>query len=173
MTLAGVHIRKRLGRLSTLSRVRHYRGHGVHSPFVYALVRNVFMKRREVVGEQTALFRELLARRTVNRRRAVQLQNLYNYCGYTGYSFVGVAGIHPLRDGEIAVLTVACTAIERMVDEVGESRGVVCVIAPRDSDERLKACRRVVERHTGTSIDNRGYLLLFFNDRLPKQHFKL
>ena len=43
-----------------LSRARFFRGHGVHSPFVYDVVRNVFMRDTLLPGDR-ALFRELLA----------------------------------------------------------------------------------------------------------------
>ena len=58
---------RRLG--SRLARVRYFRGHGVHSPFVYDLVREVFM-RRELLPGGHALYDALLAA-GVSRRRAV------------------------------------------------------------------------------------------------------
>ncbi len=72
----------------------HFRGHGVHSPFVYSLVREVFL-----------------------------------FC-------------------------------ER------RSFGVNCV----HTDARTR--RRMASLHRSTSIERRGYLLLF-DDGLPKQHFRL
>ena len=82
-------ITKRLYRVAAGSvraaNVRHYRGHGVHSPFVYSLVRQVFMRRR-VEGSNTALYADLVLRH-VSRRRATQLQNLYTHCGYENFLF--------------------------------------------------------------------------------------
>ena len=66
-----------------LSRARFFRGHGVHSPFVYDVVRNVFMRDTLLPGDR-ALFRELLAA-GVPERRAVQLQNLAIHCGYASF----------------------------------------------------------------------------------------
>ncbi len=37
--------------LRTLRRLRHYRGHGIHSPLVYGLVREVFMRRVQAEGD--------------------------------------------------------------------------------------------------------------------------
>lgn len=42
-----------------LVRMRHFRGHGVHSPFVYAIVRQVLM-RRTLLGADTSLRDALL-----------------------------------------------------------------------------------------------------------------
>ena len=38
--------------------------------------------------------------------------------------------------------------------------------------ERQALCRQLVAAHRSTSVDNRGYLLLFHN-YLPKQHFRI
>jgi hypothetical protein len=51
--------------------------------------------------------------------------------------------------------------------------GVVCLLSPYESRTRSKACRTLIKNHRNTSVDNRGYLLMFFNPRHPKQHFKL
>jgi len=33
-------------------------------------------------------------------------------------------------------------------------------------------CRQIVAAHRSTTVDNRGYLLIF-NNNLPKQHFRI
>ena len=57
-----------------LVRARYFRGHGVHSPFVYDIVRSVFM-RDDLLPGRRDLYDALLTA-GVSRRRAVQLQNL-------------------------------------------------------------------------------------------------
>ena len=55
MKRTGRNLRRRLRGISRLtdrlSRARHFRGHGVHSPFVYGLVREAFMFHRLRDGE--------------------------------------------------------------------------------------------------------------------------
>ena len=42
----GLRLSGRMAELrNRLSRARYFRGHGVHSPFVYTIVREVFMRR--------------------------------------------------------------------------------------------------------------------------------
>ena len=105
---------------SHLARARFFRGHGVHSPFVYAIVRQVFMKTELAEGD-----RSLYADRLPQLAEAAR------------------------REG-----------------------ATLCIMEPYADVERRNCCRRLAAEHPSTSIDNRGYLLLF-NGTLPKQHFKL
>ena len=152
--------------------VRHYRGHGVHSPFVYALVRKVFM-RRGVEGADQTLYADLMQRR-VSRRRATQLQNLYTHCGYANYLFADEQ-TSALDGVELCIIPreYQIEQLERLTAEAHHTHTTLCIIAPRDERDRNRQCRRLVSEHNGTSVDNRGYLLLFNVEGLPKQHFSL
>lgn len=169
-------ITKRLYRVAAGSvratNVRHFRGHGVHSPFVYSLVRQVFMRRR-VEGADTALYADLVLRH-VSRRRATQLQNLYSHCGYANYLFAD-AQTDALDGVELCIVPRECSIDElhRLTDEAQRTQTTLCILAPRDERARNRQCRRLVSEHRGTSVDNRGYLLLFYVEGLPKQHFSL
>lgn len=148
-----------------LVRARYFRGHGVHSPFVYALVREVFM-RHELLPGPRALYEELRAA-GVEPRRAVQLQNLFIHCGYTSCA-MDRAGV------DFCVVTEALPAADllALVDEARRSGTTLAVLHPYADEERIRLCRRIVAEHGCTSVDNRAYLLIF-NNYLPKQHFRI
>ena len=137
-----------------LSRARFFRGHGVHSPFVYDVVRNVFMRDTLLPGDR-ALFRELLAA-GVPERRAVQLQNLAIHCGYATF------GLNR-ADAEFCIATSSLSRTETLA---------LVVMSPYDGRERRAMCLQIVAAHRSTTVDNRGYLLVF-NNNLPKQHFRI
>lgn len=169
MNSAG-HIGSRLsGRIAELRsrfvRARYFRGHGVHSPFVYDLVRQVFMRRDLLPGDRE-LCRTLLAA-GVAKSRAVELQNLAIHCRYATF------GLNR-ADADLCVLTreVAPQEILALVRSACGAKRTVAVLAPYADRERLDVCRRIVAEHRSTTVDNRGYLLLFDN-HLPKQHFRL
>ena len=159
MKIVGHPISFRLpGRVSELrnrlSRARYFRGHGVHSPFVYDIVRSVFM-------------RDDLLTAGVSRRRAVQLQNLMIHCGYTTF------GLNR-ADAEFCVATCglprpATLALVRAAAEAGHT---VALMSPYDGCERQALCGQIIAGHASTTVDNRGYLLIF-NNHLPKQHFRI
>ncbi len=155
---------RRLG--NRLSRIRHFRGHGVHSPFVYAVVREVFMCSKPIAADE--LFESLIAS-SIPCKRAVQLRNLTTHCGYSR------VGIDCDVAGHDFVVLSAKFPTDRvgMVAEAARNVGTtLAIVAPYANRERNEVCREIVERHCSTSIDNRGYLLVF-NNHLPKQHFKL
>lgn len=152
--------------LGRLSRARYFRGHGVHSPFVYDIVREVFMK-HSIQGDDRRLY-ESLCRAGVSSRRAVQLQNLFSHCGYQTF------GVDGEEHAALCVLTrnYPENRILSAVAAAAESGTTLCVMEPYRNIMRRELCRRIVREHRSTTVDNRGYLLIF-NNHLPKQHFKL
>mgnify|MGYP003289242576 CR=1 FL=1 len=151
---------------SRVRRARYFRGHGVHSPYVYAIVRQVFMQKR-LLGEDHSLHDRLLEL-GVSRRRAVQLDNLMAHCGYKSCS------VDEKREVDMIVATLAttCDCLEEYVSYAREVGATLCVMSPYKNAQRWEVCRRLIEEHPSTTVDNRGYLL-FFNNHLPKQRFRL
>lgn len=148
-----------------LSRARYFRGHGVHSPFVYDIVRSVFM-RDDLLPGRRDLYEALLTA-GVSRRRAVQLQNLMIHCGYTTF------GLNR-ADAEFCIATRSLSRTETLalVGDAAAAGNTVAVMSPYDGRERRAMCLQIVAAHRSTTVDNRGYLLVF-NNNLPKQHFRI
>lgn len=172
------NIKKKIARAAlyspTLVHVKHYRGRRVHSPFVYGIIRNAIM-RREPDGEGDELF-DRLREKGLSKRRAAQLQSLYSYRGYRSSPFAeDGAPLPPLDEGTLcfAMPSLAPDETARLMAEAAGTGCTVCFVSPRLDRRRKKTAARLVSEHRHTSIDNRGFLLLFFNERLPKQHFNL
>ena len=170
-------IRKRLAKAAsysrTLVRVKHFRGRKVHSPFVYGIVRNAIMKTTPQ-GSDHALFDEL-RRRGFSRKRAAQLQNLYTFRGY-GAAVFTEEGDTPSLDSGTLCFVMPSLPTDRTLALVEAARGTgaaICIVSPYESRARRRLAQSLVASHCHTSVDNRGFLLLFTDERLPKQHFKL
>lgn len=151
---------------SRLARARYFRGHGVHSPFVYAIVRQVFMKTELAGGDRS--FYTALRERGVCRRRAVQLQNLFRHCGCRRFAFDRTEE----TDFCVATSDTPIERLPRLAEAMRGQRATLCILNPYADRARRDCCLRLTAEHPSTSIDNRAYLLLF-NGPLPKQHFKL
>ena len=169
-------IRKRLAKAAsysrTLVRVKHFRGRKVHSPFVYGIVRNAIMKTTPQ-GDDRALFDEL-RHRGFSRKRAAQLQNLYTFKGYT--STVFAEGEAPLLTPATLCFVMPALSAADTIALVEGARGTgaaICMVSPYESRARRRLAQSLTASHRHTSVDNRGFLLLFTDERLPKQHFKL
>ncbi len=146
-------------------RARYFRGHGVHSPYVYAIVREVFMRRELMEGDRS-LYDAMIAL-GLPHRRAVQLQNLAIHCGYKTFA-VDSAG------ADICILTRRLSRTESLaaVRRARQEGRTVVLLAPYAGQERMMMCRQVVAEHPCTTVDNRAYILIFSNN-LPKQHYRI
>ena len=170
MKKSGRTLKQRLYGLKHLSlhigRARHFRGHGVHSPYVYSIVREVFM-RSELLDGDTSLH-DALIERHIAKRRAIQLQNLVKHCKYESWAIDAMAD-HPFIVVSTEVDAEQLNAYNCYAQERGAT---LCIMSPYESAERWRVCCDIVENHKSTTVDNRAYLLIF-NNHLPKQKFRL
>ncbi len=155
-----LHIHGRLRR--ALSRLRHKRGHGVHSPYVYSIYREVFMRRRNSAPLCAPLYQQLIDI-GVDRRNAAEIENLRHHCGFSTF------GVDTLDSVELVV----CTEVSaEIVAQASQSGITVVILLPLLNAERKRMCEDIIECHTSTTILRKKYLVIF-NNHLPKQHFTL
>ncbi len=139
---------------SAVSRLWRRRGHGVHSPFVYQLLRAVYCQKR---GGEGATYRALIDK-GVDKGVAEILERIIVHCSYQSWSFNSVDG------SDIAI----CSDHARVEDMVAQALegGITLAIITAERG------RYIVDNHPSTSIEAEGYTLLF-NNGLPKQIFKV
>lgn len=172
MKLTGRNLKRRLYGLTTIpqrvARARYFRGHGVHSPFVYQIVRQAFMSSKLLTSEPV-LYEALLQRGFI-RKRAIQLQNLYTHCDYRAFS------IDKLDNPcDLCLISEAVGEQETrtMVQRAAQRHTTVALMSPYDGRERAELCRQLIEEHACTSVDKRAFILLFSDEKLPKQHYRI
>ena len=172
MKINGRTLKRRLFGLTTLpsrvARVRFFRGHGVHSPFVYNIVRQVFM-RNTLLDEDTTIF-AMLQSQSVAKRPAMHLQNLYTHCSYRTFALNALTTPCDLcivteQSDEQTTLDLARRAAMQGT--------TFALMEPYNGRERAALCHRLVEEHPCTSVDKGSYLLLFTHPNLPKQAYRL
>lgn len=152
-------------------RLRHFRGHGVHSPFAYGLVRNIYMKRRHLPAEGTVY--SALREHGGTARQASLIQALYDYlaCRQCCIDAEPVAE-NPAREGgaSMEVFTTAAAVSNETLPAPGH---IVCLLSPAKGKARYRGCMEAVSSHRGMSIDCRTVILLFGSDALNNEHIKL
>ena len=172
MKHSGRNLKRRLYGLTLignrLSRIRHFRGHGVHSPFVYSLVRKVFMHKGLLSDENRSLYDAIVALGTPTRL-ATELQNILTYCDYHTFSIDSADCV-----AEFNILTeyYPTAELKGALSRAAERGTTLVVMFPYLYRERTDVCQSLIDLHTSTSVDNGGYIL-FFNNYLPKQHYRL
>lgn len=126
---------------------------------------------RKLKGENLELHNQLLSL-GVSQRRAIELQNLMEHCHYSSFGID--CDVEQMEGKEFIIATLKCDTptLQQMAERATELQTTLCILYPTYDQSRDKACKALVEAHRSTSIDNRGYLLLF-NNHLPKQKFRL
>lgn len=171
MKQSGRNIKRRLTLTllgNRISRIKHFRGHGVHSPFVYNLVRKVFMHKQLPIGKPNSLYYALIER-DVPQRRAVELQNMLYFCSADGFSIDNAPNLEQMH---IITATLPISEYRALYAKAVECGTTLVILSPYLNREHRAACTELLMRHGSTSVDNRGYII-FFNNHLPKQHYKL
>ena len=137
---------------------------------MYSIVRDVFMCRK-LKSENNNLYQQLISL-GVSQRRAIELQNLLEHCRYSSFGID--CDVEQMEGKDFVVATLKCDAptLQQMAARATDLQTTLCILSPAYEQSRDKACKALVEAHRCTSIDNRGYLLLF-NNHLPKQKFRL
>ena len=89
------------------------------------------------------------------------------HCGYTTF------GLNR-ADADLCVALRGLPRAETLalVRAASGAGHTVAVMSPYDGRIRQALCAQIVAQHRSTTVDNRGYLLIF-NNHLPKQHFRI
>lgn len=121
----------------------------------------------KLYNSDNALYTALLSK-GVAKRRAVQLANLAEHCGYDNWS------IDSMDEKQMIILTLDThyTELVRYAEYAREKGATLCIVNPYNNRERWEVCLDIIDAHPSTTIDNRAYLLVF-NNHLPKQRFRL
>ena len=167
MKVSGRNLGRRLMLLGDrIARLKHRKGHGVHSPFVYGFVRKALMTKTLCEGSGTALYDSLIAV-GLKEKRARELHNVLSYIEGQSYSINEV-------EGDLSILLADYPTEQlRAALATAKTEGVALVICqPYLNRERQNEVNALVAEHRSTTVDNRAYIV-FFNNHLPKQHYRL
>lgn len=171
MKQSGRNIKRRLYSLiligNRLSRAKHFRGHGVHSPFVYGLVRRAFMNKK-LESAESPIFDALIEAR-VAKKRAIELQNAALYCNAKSFA---IDSVECSSDFNILSALYPATEFAVPFTNAVANGTTLIVMQPYLDRQRRNALKELMLRHRSTVVDNRGYII-FFNNHLPKQYYKL
>lgn len=148
-----------------IKHLRHSRGYGIHSPFLYRIVRESMMP-RQIVANDDSLYRALRTK-GADRRTAIQLQNLYEREHYPSWSID--------KSGDKEALTIATEScsevtIRSMAQSLKEHNGTLCILHKPLNRQRKGFCRAIVAEHHSMSAEKRKFTLLFSRHDLRKQH---
>ena len=153
--------------------VRHWRGHGVHSPFMYGIVRNVFMKNR-ITGNDRSLYQALI-RRGIGQKTGILLQNLYTHCQMDQYVLIG-NNTCELPDGRVFCILLPnapLDVIAQMAQQALTRPGCLVMLSPYRTAQKWRLAQQLCEAYRCVSVDRRVMMLYFVDPKLQPQHYRI
>lgn len=158
-------------RVKYLARIKHWRGRSVHSPFLYRMVREGFMKSSNLAVDESLML-ELL-QHGFSKSSTQMICRLYNKLGSNGYTFSASdykdEGLI-IIDGEIDMNAIL---------EINSLCGISCtkcvvVKSIYQSKSRYRTWKQLSATiSSGVAVDLYHTGVLFLDRHLNKQYFKM
>lgn len=152
-------------------RINNRKGHGVHSPYMYRLVREVIVEKRSATQDSQKPA-DIPHYRFGKSDRGLILR-LHNYLGYEKCV---IAGEKAIEDSTLFVVPAnfgTKTAADLITGIIsgGHDKCCVVVLGVNRSHEKYRLCRRIVDNKYCVSIDIFKTYIFLFDKKLNKQHY--
>jgi hypothetical protein len=134
---------------TSLVRLRHRRGHGIHSPFVFRLAREVFYRPHK--GQCNEMCQALIAA-GIRPKHACEAERLCRQLGMDGFSFC---------DAFPQTVCPRCLYVLREWKGTPPGEGTFLLLG------------RVAPQPDALTVDRKHYSLIIYDRDLPAQHFIL
>lgn len=155
-------------------RIKHARGHGIHSPFTYRVVRQAIMKRKALDPQalQEINFKSL----KIARRERVIIKNIFTLNRYEDCTVVNGTDTQFTMQ-HMYLMAESCNTefLKRNLAMLNEGIDQCCVIVSgiNRNAERYKICKHAAQESVGVGLILHKMLVIFPSDKLNKHYFRV
>ncbi len=161
--------------------LRHFRGRSIHSPFMYGMVRHVFMRNR-IDSDDQRLY-ECLRAEGVKSSTAIMLQNLQTYCTLRQFILTTPQGSEKRQFPDNTLpserkLRVILPGVQprTLIDTAREAaleHDVLVILAPHLTRRGREAAQSIRHRYPCVSVDRGNLMIFIFDPKLQPQHYHI
>ncbi len=169
MTIRALHI----SIAKEWSRLRHRKGHGIHSPMAYSIVKEVFNNKDNVLtgNMQIGMSSE---NQFFSKKSWLEIQKLHAFCSSALMEIIYCDEADTVIGNGFYVLAGDLTegAVTRYISEISEKEGVACIALALV--RKYDSIHGEISSNTSVlSIERREYMFCCFRKGFSKQHFVL
>ncbi len=148
-------------------RYRYRKGHRIHSPYVYRLVREVFMPKLSISVDDCTALTDMLVSQGVRQKSIQRISLFYRYNNFS--SFVVNPTIYQGED--MVIFTSAASCVESFGELMGrEDRRVALVLLDIYSTKRSKEVWLAIK---GLKLDIYSFGIVVMDKYLNNEYYKL
>lgn len=162
--------------------LRHFRGRSIHSPFMYGMVRNVFM-RNHIEGPDTRLYDQL---REVGLKEStsIMLQNMMTYSRLDSFQVIDPKnGSKTDSDEESAsgpghklCVLLPGVSVQTLMEAARQAslrEDTLVILAPYLTRRGREAAQSIRHHYPCVSVDRCNMVIYIFNTKLQPQHYRI
>lgn len=165
---------KRYNKIAYMLRIRHFRGRGVHSPFMYTVVRKALMNRRGKHLTPNRPLVEYLRGFNFSENSSKRVSRVYSYLQFESYG-VYRGGEYGGEDLIVIDPTIDIEQFLELESSIYGSSKIVCAVFDKiySDPESHKLWNGVLQRSEVVAVDLYYEGIVFFNKNLHKQSYKM
>jgi len=159
--------------------LRHFRGRSIHSPFMYGMVRNVFMSHR-LNGSDRQLY-EHLRTEGIKSSTAIMLQNLQAYCQLSDCVLIHPSwqetSVQQNLDNDRKLRIILPGVLPRTLIDTAHlasiNHDILVILAPHLTRRGREAAQSIRHRYPCVSVDRGNLMIYIFDPKLQPQHYHI
>ncbi|MCD7963504.1 MAG: hypothetical protein LUF90_08165 [Rikenellaceae bacterium] len=161
-------IERRVSHLTHIFRFNHWRGHGIHSPFIYGMVREIISK-KDYRGKET-----ILPDTDFSKSDRYLLDSIKNYLGYK--LCYCLEDMNP-KEKTIYVVTSGTKSkiIRRLYEKCQEEKAECCiaVLHAVRSKNIFYLCKELSSKNECVVLDFHKNIFFLFHNDLNNKHYRI
>lgn len=161
-------------RLKNAEGIIHWRGHGIHSPFMYGLVREVVVNNnRPPLPAELTFPSEVL---NITKYDMDFIIKMYNYLRWPKIVIAEEGEVVSGNTLYIAPPTAPPDLVENTAEQIkrrGYDNCCIVVLGVDDIKERRRICERMAKKNDSVSADMFRYFVFVYNSELQNKHYKI
>ena len=159
-------------KIISASRIKYWRGYGVHSPFMYRMVRSALMKHRLL--EKNALESVDFNAWGICRRERTMIKNIFVTNGYKDFQVVDSPTT--LNSDTLYLVPLKCSdqTINSLISQIDNQANCGIIFGNTNrSRKRYDRCKSISQKLDCVSLALHCMFAIFIDQGLKKQHYRM
>ena len=159
-------------KLRSISRIKYWHGFGVHSPFMYHVVRRALMHHRLI--DYNALKYVDFKSLGICRREQIMIKNIFVVNNYSNFKIVDSDSVPESDTLHLIPLSCEEESINSFISKISQLNNCGIIFGNTNrSHKRYNKCKLIANQLNCVSLALHCMFVIFISNGLNKQHYRM